>query len=142
VTGVQTCALPISQITLDGTFEVLNGTITEVSGSDVLSSGNVLVRNVTITTPNAGTLNTSQSATATVNGISSTNSATFSYREQRTLTASTAGTVSSIYVPEGGAVAQDGIVLELAGEDLDRKSTRLNSSHVSISYAVFCLKQK
>src|SRR5207249_9365249 len=28
-------------------------------------------------------------------------------------------------------------------EDLgDRKSTRLNSSHVSISYAVFCLKKK
>src|SRR5699024_12866465 len=26
--------------------------------------------------------------------------------------------------------------------DADRKSTRLNSSHVSISYAVFCLKQK
>src|SRR5699024_11739565 len=26
--------------------------------------------------------------------------------------------------------------------DLDRKSTRLNSSHVSISYAVFCLKKK
>src|SRR5438874_4798246 len=26
--------------------------------------------------------------------------------------------------------------------DLDRKSTRLNSSHVEISYAVFCLKKK
>src|SRR5699024_5476751 len=26
--------------------------------------------------------------------------------------------------------------------DVDRKSTRLNSSHVSISYAVFCLKKK
>src|SRR5690606_12424422 len=26
--------------------------------------------------------------------------------------------------------------------DLDRKSTRLNSSHVKISYAVFCLKEK
>src|SRR5207253_9507358 len=25
---------------------------------------------------------------------------------------------------------------------IDRKSTRLNSSHVAISYAVFCLKQK
>src|SRR5438477_5724668 len=25
---------------------------------------------------------------------------------------------------------------------LDRKSTRLNSSHMSISYAVFCLKKK
>ena len=108
-----------AQITLDGTFEVLQGTITEVSGSDILSSGNVLVRNVTITTPNAGTLNTTQSATATVNGISSTNSATFSYKEERTLTASTAGTVASIYVPEGGAVAEDGIVLELTGEDLE-----------------------
>src|SRR5690349_22257729 len=28
------------------------------------------------------------------------------------------------------------------GEDRDRKSTRLNSSHVEISYAVFCLKKK
>src|SRR5207249_12258365 len=27
-------------------------------------------------------------------------------------------------------------------DDGDRKSTRLNSSHVSISYAVFCLKKK
>src|SRR5690625_4362180 len=29
-----------------------------------------------------------------------------------------------------------------AGEKVDRKSTRLNSSHVAISYAVFCLKKK
>src|SRR5207249_8034049 len=28
------------------------------------------------------------------------------------------------------------------GHSADRKSTRLNSSHVSISYAVFCLKKK
>src|SRR5690606_41591539 len=28
------------------------------------------------------------------------------------------------------------------GGRLDRKSTRLNSSHVKISYAVFCLKKK
>src|SRR5690349_25050511 len=28
------------------------------------------------------------------------------------------------------------------GEGRDRKSTRLNSSHVEISYAVFCLKKK
>src|SRR3712207_6976805 len=27
-------------------------------------------------------------------------------------------------------------------EQLDRKSTRLNSSHANISYAVFCLKKK
>src|SRR5436309_4595802 len=31
---------------------------------------------------------------------------------------------------------------EGAGADRDRKSTRLNSSHVKNSYAVFCLKKK
>src|SRR3712207_7737790 len=30
----------------------------------------------------------------------------------------------------------------LSQEDQDRKSTRLNSSHANISYAVFCLKKK
>ena len=108
-----------AQITLDGTFEVLNGTVTDVSGSDVLSTGNVLVRNVTIMAPNAGALNTTQSATATINGISSTNSATFNYREQRTLTTSTAGTIASIYVGEGGQVDANGIVLELSGDNLE-----------------------
>src|SRR2546426_7615358 len=37
------------------------------------------------------------------------------------------------------ARAQLGIAV---GEVLDRKSTRLNSSHLVISYAVFCLKKK
>src|SRR5690348_18198316 len=32
--------------------------------------------------------------------------------------------------------------LERSYEFIDRKSTRLNSSHPSISYAVFCLKKK
>src|SRR5690625_7056434 len=31
---------------------------------------------------------------------------------------------------------------ELEGKALDRKSTRLNSSHVAISYSVFCLNKK
>src|SRR3712207_7190002 len=38
---------------------------------------------------------------------------------------------------ESGAPQEDGV------DDLgDRKSTRLNSSHANISYAVFCLKKK
>src|SRR5688572_33074461 len=38
-----------------------------------------------------------------------------------------------------GPAAGDG---PLAGGQRDRKSTRLNSSHSQISYAVFCLKKK
>src|SRR3712207_8489196 len=35
-----------------------------------------------------------------------------------------------------------GALDEAHGLDRDRKSTRLNSSHANISYAVFCLKKK
>src|SRR5256885_13221892 len=46
--------------------------------------------------------------------------------------------------------ARDALAQDIAGagersrqsEVLDRKSTRLNSSHLVISYAVFCLKKK
>src|SRR5690606_7918786 len=41
-----------------------------------------------------------------------------------------------------GIVAVAGDDDEAAIGQLDRKSTRLNSSHVKISYAVFCLKKK
>src|SRR3712207_8308414 len=42
------------------------------------------------------------------------------------------------HVDLGLAGGADLVVLHL---DLDRKSTRLNSSHANISYAVFCLKK-
>src|SRR5690606_39375492 len=42
----------------------------------------------------------------------------------------------------GRAYAKQVFVDGLFHADPDRKSTRLNSSHVKISYAVFCLKKK
>src|SRR5690606_41307856 len=42
------------------------------------------------------------------------------------------GTIAHVQVPSGAEVSSA----------RDRKSTRLNSSHVKISYAVFCLKKK
>src|SRR5207249_10427306 len=44
--------------------------------------------------------------------------------------------------PRDGAALEVDRVCAGSFESLDRKSTRLNSSHVSISYAVFCLKKK
>src|SRR5438874_3935357 len=40
------------------------------------------------------------------------------------------------------APRERGVLLEVLLVLRDRKSTRLNSSHVEISYAVFCLKKK
>src|SRR3712207_6887339 len=43
--------------------------------------------------------------------------------------------------PEMGLIGIKGFTVAVLG-GLDRKSTRLNSSHANISYAVFCLKKK
>src|SRR5690349_24085646 len=40
------------------------------------------------------------------------------------------------------AEGDEGVRRRLPRRGVDRKSTRLNSSHVEISYAVFCLKKK
>src|SRR5205814_8430563 len=45
-------------------------------------------------------------------------------------------------VTDGQLDARDGPRVALCRRLLDRKSTRLNSSHLGISYAVFCLKKK
>src|SRR3989442_5594152 len=42
----------------------------------------------------------------------------------------------------GNQVAHVPKLIDELGDVRDRKSTRLNSSHVRISYAVFCLKKK
>src|SRR5699024_12364371 len=52
-----------------------------------------------------------------------------------------AGGVLAAFHPLHIAGAHDGESLQHIHPALDRKSTRLNSSHVSISYAVFCLKK-
>src|SRR5690625_6739846 len=48
---------------------------------------------------------------------------------------------TSIQAGHGILDASDRPVAMVTMHDVDRKSTRLNSSHVAISYAVFCLKK-
>ena len=107
-----------AEVTLDGTFEMLTGTVTAVTGTDALSTGNLLTRTVTITVRNAGGLTTAQAATATINGVSCIAAKCFEYQAERTLTTLAAGTVTAINVQEGGAVNKDDIVLQISGEDL------------------------
>ena len=125
-----------AQVTLDGTFEQLDGTVTSVSGTDALSAGNLLTRTVTITVKNAGGLTTAQAATASINGVSSIGSATFAYQAERTLTAQASGTVTSINVQEGSDVAKDDIILGLSGDDLTESiqsaSESLRSAEISM----------
>lgn len=125
-----------ADVMLDGTFETLKGTITAVTGTDELSTGNLLVRTVTIRVNNAGGLTTAQAATASINGVSSIASATFAYQAERTLTAQAGGTVSAINVQEGDAVSKGDILIELTGDDLTESiqsaSESLRSAEISM----------
>src|SRR3712207_6222685 len=64
----------------------------------------------------------------------------------------TAGVLAGVLIESGAAakiaesivdkLGESNSLIALALATLDRKSTRLNSSHANISYAVFCLKKK
>src|SRR4051794_41737576 len=59
-----------------------------------------------------------------------------------TLFRSQLGVKSLFGKSQPGRTLQRGLTYTLILRGIDRKSTRLNSSHPSISYAVFCLKKK
>ena len=111
-----------AEVTLDGTYERIAGTIRSVSGADTLSSGSLLVRSVTIAVPNNGSLTAAQAATASVNGVSALGSARLAYQKSQTLAAASAGTVAAPLRAAGAAPWGPGAnVIQLASDSLTRQ---------------------
>lgn len=111
-----------AQVMPDTTFETLNGTIRSVSGADPAGDASLMTCTVTIAVPNAGSLTTAQAAVAQVNGVSSLNSAHFTYQREETVVAAASGTVSELCVKEGSTVRQDDVILRITGKDLDKQT--------------------
>ena len=125
-----------AQVTLDGTFEAVSGTVRSVSGADALSNGNLLVRTVTVAVNNTGSLTAAQAATASVNGVSALASAKFSYQNEQSITASTGGTVTALCVKEGSSVSADTALVRISGKELTKQvqnaSDNLRSAQMSM----------
>src|SRR2546427_4815765 len=65
------------------------------------------------------------------------------FDEQKTIIVTTHQVEEIEHILSDVMFIRDGrIVLDAEMDEVDRKSTRLNSSHSQISYAVFCLKKK
>lgn len=111
-----------AQVMPDTTFETLNGTIRSVSGANPAGDASLMTCTVTIAVPNAGSLTTAQAAMAQVNGVSSLNSAHFTYQREETVVAAASGTVSELCVKEGSTVRQDDVILRITGKDLDKQT--------------------
>ena len=123
-------------VTLDSTFETLTGTVSEVAANTTVSTGNMIVREVTIQVTNPGGISTTQTASATVNGVGSSSSGTFSYEDESTVVADVSGTVSSIAVSEGDWVSEGQTLLVMTSDDLDEQVQSASDSlrNAEISY--------
>lgn len=105
-------------VTLDSTFETLNGTITKIAGSEQVLAGNMLVRYVTIDVSNPGGITDSTAATATVGEIACNSSSTFTYKSSQVITAKASGTVISILCDEGSNVSKGTTIIKLSSDDI------------------------
>ena len=110
-----------AQVTLDGSFETLNGTVRSISGSKVVGTGNTVTREVTIAVQNPGGLSASQVAAASINGLGSAGNGTFTYQSESTVTASASGTATAIHAAEGSTVSKGQALVTLGGDDLEDK---------------------
>ena len=108
-----------AQVTLDGSFETLNGTVRSISGSKVVGTGNTVTREVTIAVQNPGGLSASQVAAASINGLGSAGNGTFTYQSESTVTASASGTATAIHAAEGSTVSKGQALVTLGGDDLE-----------------------
>lgn len=126
-------------VTLDSTFETLSGTISQVSGNVEVLTGNVQVRTVTIDVENPGGLSTAQSATAAVGSVTSTSSSTFTYSQEKSITAKVSGEVASIQVSEGDWVDKGDTLVVLTSSDV---SDSVQSASESLRNAEISLENR
>lgn len=108
-------------VTLDGSFETLSAKVSKISGVDTVLTGNRIVRAVTLQVTNPGAISDTQLGTATVNGVGSSDSSTFTYRAEVNITASVSGTVSKILVSEGDTVKKDATLMVLSSDTVEEK---------------------
>lgn len=123
-----------AELTVDGYADRLTGTVTEISGADTVSDGGALVRTVTIEASNPGAITSASTGTATVGGYACAASGTYSYRTEKTVTASASGEVSGLSVREGDWVSKDQVLCTL------ESSTSVESARLSLEDAQLSLQ--
>ena len=106
-------------VTLESTFETLEGTVSKVDRADTVLEGNRIVRYVTVEVANPGALSVSQTGSATIDGCASAGSAAFAYAAEQAITAEVSGQVAAIRAREGDRVDRGDVLLTLTSDSLD-----------------------
>ncbi len=119
-------------LTLEGNMEQITGTVSKISWEDTAGTGGAILRTVEITVANPGGISTATTATATVNGVSSTTAAAFADPSTRTVYAAMAGTVTNVMVDEGDWVGANTKLCTIGGDSVE---TSVASASISVSNA-------
>lgn len=108
-----------ASVTLESTFETLEGTVSKIDQVDTVLEGGMIVRYVTVEVANPGALSVSQTGSAVVDGCASAGSAAFRYAAEENITAEVSGTVASIRAQEGSWVNKGDVILTLTSDSVD-----------------------
>lgn len=119
-------------VAVDGTTEVLTGTVEAVSATDSVGQGGTLIRNVTLRVTNPGALDVTSTGTATVNGVACAASGAFEYAAHKQVTAKTSGELSQFHVKEGDTVTKGQLLASFAGDAI---SDQIENARLSLQSA-------
>ena len=108
-----------ASVTLESTFETLEGSVSKIDRVDTVLEGGMIVRYVTVEVANPGALSVSQTGSAVVDGCASAGSAAFRYAAEENITAEVSGTVASIRAQEGSWVNKGDAILTLTSDSVD-----------------------
>ena len=108
-----------ASVTLESTFETLEGTVSKIDRVDTVLEGGMIVRYVTVEVANPGALSVSQTGSAVVDGCASAGSAAFRYAAEENITAEVSGTVASIRAQEGSWVNKGDAILTLTSDSVE-----------------------
>lgn len=108
-----------ASVTLESTFETLEGTVSKVDQSDTVLEGSMIVRYVTVEVANPGALSVNQTGSVTVDGCASAGSASFQYAAEENITAEVSGQVADLRAQEGSWVNKGGVILTLTSDSVE-----------------------
>lgn len=129
-------------IEISGSFEVLKGTVTEVTDKTSILSGNQIVRMVSIEVENPGGLTTSTIATASVDGEYSNSEGTFEVGMETTLKADKAADITKLNVKEGSRVNEGDVLIYIDTETIEDHLTSYKNSLTSAENSFSSMEEK
>lgn len=108
-----------ASVTLESTFETLEGTVSKIDQVDTVLEGNMIVRYVTVAVTNPGALSIDQTGSVIIDDCTSTGSAVFEYATEQNIIVEVAGEVAVIHAQEGDWVNKGDVILTVTSDSLD-----------------------